>query len=251
MSSWSGKRKSIYATIVVVLALVGLWALVFYVFYKPPTCFDGLKNGDEQGVDCGGSCTKLCQTGFLSPYIEWTRFKEIAPGLYNIAAYIVNPNTRGTAKGVAYHIQVLDSQGIPIRDLNDVTGIPPGRNTLVFVGSVKIGPQTPAKAFLEFTSAPDWTLLNDPLATLSVIDKKYIENDTDSSLTVTIANGGALPIDNVTVYAVLKDANGNVLDFSKTLIDRIPANGSALAPFTWPTSHGSAVVSIEVLPVAE
>ncbi|MCB0654894.1 MAG: T9SS type A sorting domain-containing protein [Saprospiraceae bacterium] len=28
-----------------------------------PTCFDGIKNGDETGVDCGGSSCSPCQTG--------------------------------------------------------------------------------------------------------------------------------------------------------------------------------------------
>jgi len=28
-----------------------------------PTCFDGLRNGDEPGVDCGGSCVERCREG--------------------------------------------------------------------------------------------------------------------------------------------------------------------------------------------
>jgi len=251
MATWSGKRKSIYAIVVIAVLVIAVWALIFYVLYKPPTCFDGMKNGDEQGVDCGGSCVKLCQTGFLAPYISWTRFKEVAPGFYNIAAYVVNPNPRATAKGVAYHIQVLDNQGVPIKDINDATDIPPGRNFLVFKGGVKIGPKPPARAYLEFTSTPEWTLKNDPLSMLTVADKRYTESDSDSSLMATIENGGAMPLDNVEVYAILKDVNGNALDFSMTSLDEIPAGGKAIAPFTWPVSHDKAVISIEILTVAE
>src|SRR5690606_26707099 len=29
----------------------------------PPTCSDGIKNGDETGVDCGGSCEPCAGTG--------------------------------------------------------------------------------------------------------------------------------------------------------------------------------------------
>ena len=34
-----------------------------------PTCSDGVYNGDEGGVDCGGSCTKKC------PLYDFTSFK--------------------------------------------------------------------------------------------------------------------------------------------------------------------------------
>jgi hypothetical protein len=49
---------------------------------------------------------------------------------------------------------------------------------------------------------------------------------------------------------VLYDGDGNAIDFSKTVIDSVPANGgTVVAPFTWPVSHNGQVVSIEVLPV--
>ena len=59
MSSWSSERKSVYALImlVIVLALIGVPS--YFLFYTPPSCTDGVKNGTEQGIDCGGSCTKL------------------------------------------------------------------------------------------------------------------------------------------------------------------------------------------------
>ncbi|MBQ4818548.1 glycosyl hydrolase [Aquimarina sp. MMG016] len=37
----------------------------------PPTCDDGIQNGDETGVDCGGSCTNSCDTGGCSECINF------------------------------------------------------------------------------------------------------------------------------------------------------------------------------------
>jgi hypothetical protein len=34
-----------------------------------PTCFDGVKNGEETGVDCGGTCDACQQQGHLLSYI--------------------------------------------------------------------------------------------------------------------------------------------------------------------------------------
>jgi hypothetical protein len=40
------------------------------------TCFDGISNGDEVGIDCGGSCEARCEdqviTTLWSPFAEWS-----------------------------------------------------------------------------------------------------------------------------------------------------------------------------------
>jgi hypothetical protein len=223
----------------------------FFFFYKVPSCSDGLKNGDEQGVDCGGSCEKLCPTAFLAPAVSWTRFKEVSPGLYNMAAYVVNPNRNAEATGTPYLMSLLNDQGIPLAEINDTMTIPSGRNTLVFQGAVSAGKQTPVRAFFQFTAPPQWFVRADPLSVLAISDKNYNEASTSSSLLVTISNGSVNPVKNVIIYAVLLDKDGNVLDFSKTAVDLVPPSGTAVAPFTWPSSHGGAVVSIEVLLVAK
>ncbi len=38
------------------------------VFVTQSACYDGILNGDEQGVDCGGSCPFMC--GYCIPYIQ-------------------------------------------------------------------------------------------------------------------------------------------------------------------------------------
>lgn len=251
MSSWSQRRKSVYALIVFIILVCAIGIPGFYLFYKAPTCFDGVQNGNERGVDCGGSCQRLCANAFLAPSLAWTRFERVAPGLYNLAAYIVNPNTDGEAINVPYHIALYDDRGVLITDTNGRVTLPPHRNTIAFQGAVNVGQRVPAKALFEFTAAPDWRKQGDRLAALVVGDKKYVEDDLGSSLTVTLKNSSVYPINNVGVYAVLYDKDGNALGFSRTFVDDIPAKGSTLAPFTWPVNRNNSVISIEVLPVSE
>jgi hypothetical protein len=116
---------------------------------------------------------------------------------------------------------------------------------------VSAGKQTPARTFFQFTAPPRWFVRSDPLSSLSVSDKNYNETASSSSLFVAISNSSVNPVKDVIIYAVLLDKDGNVLDFSKTAVDLIPPSGTAHAPFTWPISHGGAVVSIEVLLMAK
>jgi len=250
MSSWSRQRKFTYGAIVIV-ALVVLIALpAWKIFYTAPTCFDGLKNGDELGVDCSGSCTKLCASAFIPPIVGWTRFDRIAPNTYNVAAYIINQNIDGEAKGVPYHMQIYDNRGILITEYDGKVTIPPHRNALAYEGTVNVGERIPAKALFEFDGIPDWNKNKDGLSAISVIDKKYTEDSTGSSLLVSLKNTSVNPIGKISLFVVLYDGSGNATSFSKTIIDSIGAGETVEAPFTWP-ARNNIPVSIEVLPVAE
>lgn len=251
MSSWSRRRKSIYAFIVAVVLLGAIGLPAFLHFYKAPTCFDGLKNGNERGIDCGGGCERLCQSSFLPPSVAWARFAQVAPNLYNVAAYIVNPNVAGEADSVPYHLALYDDRGILITDTTGTVTLPPHRNTLAFQGSVSTGKRVPAKALFEFTAPPDWYKQADTLSSLTIGDKKYGEDAGGASLLVTLGNASVSPIGRLTVYAALYDKDGNALGFSKTIVDGIPGKRTATAPFTWPQGFSGKVISIEVLPVAE
>ena len=146
---------------------------------------------------------------------------------------------------------LYDKQGMLIVDLTGTVTLPPHRNTLAFIGAVSVGGRTPERALFDFTALPDWHTMIDPLMLLGIGGKDYTDSATDSSLSVTVKNTGTKPIDNISIYAVLYDKNGDTLGFSKTILDEIPALGSTVAPFTWSVSRQGQVISIEVLPVAE
>jgi len=252
MATWSNRRKFLFATIAVIFPVALIASLFFLFFYKAPSCFDNSRNGDEQGIDCGGSCRKLCASSFLPiPSPAWVRYREIAPNLYNIAAYVINPNRNAGAKNIPYDIIILDKNGFEIARSGGRFNLPVGRDTLVFVAGVRITKQLPARAMLEINKDPDWFLGTDPLSNLDVTDKNYRESSTESSLDVTIYNRSLVPIRNTIVYAILRDKDNNVIDYSKTTIDEIMSQKKSLAPFTWPYSHINEVISIDVLTVPE
>ncbi len=251
MTSWSQRRKLIYGGIAALVVCAAIFLLAFFFFYKAPTCFDGVRNGNEQGVDCGGSCQRLCPSAFLAPSVSWTRLEQVAPGLYNVAAYVINPNPTAGAALVPYHVILYDDQGVEITEYDGTMTLPPHRNALAFNGAVSTGKRIPSRALFELTAAPNWLSEADPLAALSVGDKTYSEDASGASLSVVLKDTAVDPVGRTSVYAVLYDKDGNALGFSKTILDGIPAYGSAVAPFTWPSSFGGAVISIEVLPVAE
>jgi len=251
MSSWSQRRRLTYISIIVVLLLGVIGLPSFFYFYRAPTCSDGIKNGSETGVDCGGSCQRLCASSFLPPAVAWTGMTQVSDGLYNVAAYIINPNPTVAASRIPYHAVLFDKDGSAITEYDGTVSLPPHRNTLAFQAAVSTGKRVAVRAFFQFTGSPDWRTEVDPLSDVQVAGKSYEESAAGSSLTVTLKNNAPLPLPRITVYVVLYDADHNELAFSKTVVDSIDAGGIAAAPFTWPTSWKGKVVSIEVMPVAE
>ena len=251
MSSWSQRRKTMYLSIAAIILVGAVIVPLFLIFYKAPTCTDGIKNGNELAVDCGGSCQRLCQNAFLPAKLGWTRFAEVAPGLYNVAAYIENPNSEGEAYNVPYRLTLYDDRGIIIIETTGKLTLPPHRNTLAFQGAVSVGKRVPVRALFEFAANPVWYKAVDTLSNLIIGEKNYVEDESGSSLTVTLKNSSNKPIVNTSVYVILYDKEGNALGFSKTIVDIVPPLGSALAPYTWPRIHDGKVISFEVLPVAE
>jgi len=254
MSTWSGRRKTIYATTIIIAGIIFLGIPIFLLVYKAPTCDDGVQNGSERGVDCGGSCVKLCSNEFLDlPQASWIKYKEDAPQNYTVAAYVINPNQKVGATDVPYKITFIDKDGFDLGVVRGVFDILPGRSSVVFKTGVKITDtdKKPARAIIDYPTQPQWVIAPDPVKDLLIVDKKYNESDIDSSLEITIKNESARLARKINVYALLKDIENNVLDFSKTIVDEIASKKTSVAPFTWPVSHDEQVVSIEVVLMPE
>lgn len=252
MSSWSQRRKLLYTIVTLVIIVIPASLIGYRVAYRAPSCFDGIKNGTEAGIDCGGACQKLCQSAFLPPKHDWTQYEQIAPGVYNLAAYVENPNPTVGATNIPFHMVLYDTKGTVISGMNGHITLGPKRNTLAFIPGVRVGNSAPgASPFFEFTAAPDWQKEADVLSHLVVGNKAYSEDGPSSSLQVSLKNAGVDPIPRMSVYAILYDKNKNAIAFSKTVVDGIPSGTSVTAPFTWPENFHGQVISQEILPVAE
>lgn len=252
MATWASRRKFLYASSILIVIIVIIAAIFFSIFYKKPTCFDGIMNGNEFGRDCGGSCVKLCQSAFLPARIEWGggKFEKVAPGFYNVASYIVNPNTNGAAINVPYKFSLFDAQGILITERTGKMTIPARRDTIAFEAALSTGKRIPAKTTFEFLEPPVWFKSHDELDGIAVIDKKYTEDEKNSSLEVTLENKSLFPYKNILISAVLFDSNENAIGFSRTQLDILNPNGDRqIAPFSWPIGRNNKVTTIEVFPV--
>ena len=106
--SWAGRRRAIYLSSAVAILLVLFGVPLYFILDKPPTCFDGNKNGDERGVDCGGGCLLLCPFEMAEPFVLWSRSFKITDGVYSAVAYIEHSNSNAGVLEAPYIFKLFE-----------------------------------------------------------------------------------------------------------------------------------------------
>lgn len=243
--TWSGRRKALYTSVGGVLALMLLIFIYQALFSAPPVCNDGVQNGDEHGVDCGGSCALLCASESRAPVVSWARAFETAPQTYTAAAYIQNNNAGAGARKVSYIFQLFDQDNKFIVDRTGVADLPPVPTIPIIEMGINVGYRTVSRAIFSFSSDPAW-LRAGSLPKLSVSGQKLAADA--SRLEATVANDSFVDI-RASVAAVLFDAEGVARAASKSTVT-VPARSSVPIVFTWGTPRQDVVrADITVLPL--
>jgi len=233
--SWANKRRLMY-----LLGFLGIIfiVVVFFLFsiQKPPTCFDGKQNQDESGVDCGGICSKVCTSEQTPLTIVWARTSKIQDGLYNAVAYIQNSNLSAFATNVYYHFYLYDEEGVRIyeRVNSSPISIPPRSAVAIFEPGMFTGKAVAARTIFDFDGNFVWYKSEEITNPLSVTDKQILNASTTPKILATINNSSLEPVYSVEAVAIVYDEVGTARQFSRTILDEVPPQGSSLAPFTWP-----------------
>ncbi len=244
--SWSKQRKFLYTTVFSVIAAVLLLTVYLQFFTDAPTCFDGKFNGNEKGIDCGGSCALFCADQTRSPVVLWSRSFEVSPHTYTAAAYVQNPNPGAAARNVAYSFQLFDDKNLLVTERVGVINIPPLQTVPFIDPNINVGNRTVARALFAFSEEPVWQKVG-AMPALRVTNQ-YLSED-GSQLSATIANESIENADKVTVTAVLFDRDGVARAASRSILPLIPRKGSQDVTFTWPGGVKNIIrAEITVLP---
>jgi hypothetical protein len=249
--SWSGRRQLMYYGVAAVVALIFVWGVWNAFFNAPPTCFDGKQNGDETGVDCGGSCALVCPAQAHAPSVLWSRAFRTGPTSYTAAAYIENNNPGAGARAVSYSFQLFDANNQLIIERDGVADLPPVVDIPIIETGINTGSRTVARTLFAFSAVPVWQKVPPAAYVVPTISQPQHAADY-SSLSATIVNSSLSDAQNITVAAVLYDASGTARAASKSILS-VPKRSSTPVVFTWPagveTPTGPIVkAEISVLP---
>ncbi len=232
--SWAGKRKLIYISSAVAILLLFIVLPTILHFYKAPTCADGKQNQDEQGIDCGGPCTLLCDTQYVPLTVLWSRMSKVTDGVYNVLAYIENPNLTAEANNLNYVFKLYDKNGLLLRERFGRTFVPANKVMAIFEPELQTGNQIPDRVEFTFTSLAVWVKQTNKETGLTLSQLIMSREDSAPRLSAILTNKTTLPIRNIEAIGIIYNSEGNTIAFSRTLIDLIEERGSQDLNFNWP-----------------
>lgn len=248
---WAARRQILYYAVAIVVLVVLAFSTWRIFFFKAPLCSDGIQNGAETGVDCGGSCALLCADTARAPSVLWARSFLTAPQTYSAAAYLQNNNVAAGAgaKRVHYSFQLLDSKNILIAEREGIVDIPPMQTVPVVESGINAGSREVARTF--FNISDEY-----PIAWKKVpadsIQKLRISNTTpyqNGRLSATVVNDSFDDAKKVSVVAVLFDGSGVARAASKSIVEKVSRRSSEDITFTWPEMfEGITRAEVTVIP---
>lgn len=242
--SWTAKKQITYF-LFFVLVFAGFASLV-WLKMSAPTCFDNRKNQKEQGVDCGGPCSRECLGVVKELNILWAKPIEVKKGEYDVIAMAENPNLKLSAKSVRYQIKLYDGRNILIASREGQTFVSPEPKFAVFEAKISTGNRVPARAHLEFEKNIKWELYKGGTPNLLVVKKDY-SDDPRPSVSATISNRSLEEAVNVIATAIIYDGDGEAVGASATKIELINGGEEEEIFFSWPESIGGQRDSEEII----
>lgn len=226
--SWSSSRQTALALSVLgVIVLVGGIA-AFFVFYEEATCFDGIQNQDEAGIDCEGKCTKLCEAPRVSAL--WARSVKVAPGVYHAVAMVQNPETTAGSEALPYTFSLYDANNILIAERHGTMTLEPGEVIPLFEANVITGERIPARTLIEFKQG-EWHTMERSANPLTVGSLNL--NPEARRLTALVSNTTPVSVPRAVVTALIYGEGDILVAASQTVVTDIPSRGSRETIFTW------------------
>ncbi len=241
---WAFWRRVQYGTGFLTVCTVLAFGVYQIYFYTPGDCFDSIMNNGESGVDCGGSCVRICAAAVTAPTVLWAKSFEIVPGQYNAVAYIENQNQIAATPVLEYTFEFYNGTE-KIGEKVGKTVLPPRSVYPVFEGRLTFNkPVTETKLTLKPVEV--WVPATVGREQFKTVSLDLLAIDTEPRLNVTIENTALTKANGIEVVATLFNTVGEPITASQTFIDTFDGRSSKNIVFTWPRPLSKTVRSCEI-----
>lgn len=229
--------KQLVISGIYLVIIIGFFWLVYRVFVPAPTCTDGIRNGSEEGVDCGAvACGALCAPAIVPLTVEEPLLLKAGDNT-DVLVHLENPNPLYGASRVEYVLTVTDASGGELAVRSGNTYVNPSQPRYLLFPLVGIS-GVPAKAELKFDAAQvQWMALTvDAKGDIqfAVRDEVFTPTGDRIRYEATVLNRSKFDFDAVDVTVLLMDSAGKVVS-ANTTVQRTLVSGEARAfVMDWP-----------------
>ncbi|GIW65698.1 MAG: hypothetical protein KatS3mg094_217 [Candidatus Parcubacteria bacterium] len=207
------KKQIIYAIIILSLMtilVVGLW----FIFRPAPSCFDNKKNGQEEGIDCGGPCLP-CEIVNLNLRVEKPRTIIYPDNTLDIITIIKNPSDKYGLRKFNYKFILKGDNNIKA-ELSGESFIMPLQTKYLTAVNIKKPDFNIISADIEINfDKKDWLIIDQNETKIEMLNYEIKDN----KLLAEIINNDTIPYNDLEINFLVYDILGNIIGVLKTKID--------------------------------
>lgn len=243
MNHYLRKQITIICVLLLIVLAIGLGAYLLFNPSHKATCYDGVKNQSEEGIDCGGPCG-LCHKPLSLKVVSETFIPTIENN-FDLIAEIENINPDWGVESVDYRFNLYDEENQLIGYLDGSTYLLP-QETKYIIGQKFYSTTQPASASFEIKN-PLWQKLQGfEELQIRVRDKNYAIVDNKYRLSGALENKSNYNLDTVEIVGLLFDENKKIIAAGKTNINTFLIGENRSFEINWPFQTDKQIVSSEV-----
>ncbi len=224
--SWRKRKKIIIAVFPAILLLL-IIVIAIIAGQPAPTCFDGKKNGGEEGIDCGGSCAS-CGVKYAAPLeIVSSDILSVGANASELAIKVRNSNADYGAH-FSYQINVISLLGAKVDSYSGESFVLPHSEKYLIEPQVAFKAADLSRVEVNIIKT-DWSAINKSSFDLfEIYDKKarVLEATESGYLEVSgkISNKISHDFPAVDLTFIVYSKTGRLLYAAKTEISNLKAN---------------------------
>ena len=241
----SRRLKQFIYGLIYLLIFGGIVFGIYFLFLKPaPSCFDNVQNEGEQGVDCGGPCTKICIPSSTQPMavVGSVYAFSALPGHVALLADVANPNSDFAAETFQYTFNFYDASG------NVVQSVP--GSSFIYADETKYlaVPNEAVSGPFDHVGMTIGTVHWVPAAQFGSVPQLTFNNVMTGASAVTsgttavsgeVTDADSASFQNIEIVAVLKAPGGIPAGVTETELDAIAPNQAKNFSVMYPTSSAN------------
>ncbi len=243
-----GIKRIVIVTIFMMFFVVIL-VLGWILSIKKPSCFDGKKNGNEAGIDCGGDCTP-CKAKIKAKDLIIIDKSIVYGGVdkYDAIVKIRNPNTLYGASVVRYTISLFAASGDKISQKTGEVFILPAQERYLLETNIEsdIVPKD-LSITIDYVNWINFVNYDDPDFLVQNIKYNKVTNGTNyAEAFALIRNNSDFDFKEVRVYVVLKDEENFPIAVNATSMSNFQARDERDFLLTWPYRFPGIMSNIDI-----
>ena len=226
-------KKIIYGFIFLLILSAIAGSGYYFWQKKSANCFDGIKNKDEEDVDCGGSCISCAFKNLHSLLAKPAEVFYLGDKTMIVLFEIDNPNTRLGIDKLPYTIKLLGENNKEIATVNRSTFIYPGATKYIIESFSNINEDI-KKAGLALDYANDSWKEGAEVPKVELQAVRSSKENGEFIFRGEVVNNNAFLLKDVAVYVLLNNTLGIRLAAVKSLIGEVEPFGQKQFKITIP-----------------